>query len=221
MFAMLHTTMDNIKRHGSVALLSLVLLFIVGFDGGISRIDGFILVAAFVLYLLLIARGDNGEEVPDIPDHRMWQAVAWLIVGLVVLSFSADLAVDSVTDLAAKWGVSEAVVAILILGLGTSLPELSLAVEAIRRQRHELTVGNLVGSNIFDTLVPIGVAGVIAPMTFKQTFLLFDIPMLLLVTALALALLGIKPGLVRWRALILIAVYTGYAVARTGMTNGP
>ncbi|MEH6549715.1 MAG: calcium/sodium antiporter [Pseudomonadales bacterium] len=216
LFARLTTSYENIRRHGSFAVISLVLLFLVALDGTISRLDGAILTVSFVFYLFLVARGDSGEEAPDTQASGTIQAILWLIVGLIILTFSADLAVDSVVVLARNWQVSEAVISIVILGMGTSLPELSLALTALKQKRPQLTVGNLVGSNIFDTLVPIGVAGLISPLSFKSTFLTFDLPILLVVTVIALACLGVKPGLVRWRAILLLTLYLGYAILRTG-----
>jgi cation:H+ antiporter len=217
LFARLTTSRENIRRHGSVAVTSLVLLYLLGMDGSISRLDGVLLVLAFAAYLALVMRDGSSEDEVDIPGHILGIALFWLVLGLVVLALGADMAVDSVTELAYRWQISEAVISIVILGMGTSLPELSLALAAIFQKRTQLTIGNLVGSNIFDTLVPIGVAAVIAPLNFKQNFLAFDIPILFFVTVLALALLGIKPGLVRHRAALLVFIYIAYASYRTSL----
>ncbi|WP_405234887.1 sodium:calcium antiporter [Lentisalinibacter orientalis] len=102
-----------------------------------------------------------------------------------------------------------------MIGLGTSLPELAISVNAVLRKRVSLSVGNIVGSNIFDTLVPIGTAGLIAPLAFDRGILTFDLPWLFGLTALVLFLFLVRRrGLQRPEAALLLGLYAGYVTLK-------
>ena len=105
---------------------------------------------------------------------------------------SAEVTVRSVTHVADVLNIQQSVIAIIIVGLGTSLPELSISVAAIVKNRSGLSVGNLIGSNIFDTLMPIGVASAISGLDFDAKMLRGDLPFLLALSALVLIFLAKK-----------------------------
>lgn len=209
-------TRVQIIRHGGVLLLATLLLMLVGFDGTVNRLEGLALVFAFSAYIAyvlseegLVARG--ARPVPESGSTGGASAI-WirLVVGLAVVVLSAELIVRMAMTLAIQWGVDQSFIGIAIIGVGTSLPELVISVAAMLRKRVGLSVGNLVGSNILDTLLPVGIAALIVPIEFPDALLRFDLPVLLVLTCGVLAFLYRKDGVRRPQALVVLAAYLGY-----------
>ena len=145
----------------------------------------------------------------------MWTTWLRLAVGLAVVVFSAELIVRAAMTLAEQWQVDQSFIGIAIIGIGTSLPELFISVAAVLRKRVGLSVGNLIGSNILDTLLPVGIAALIVPLQFPVALLRFDLPVLFALTVLVLLFLYRKNG-VRWpQATIVLAAYAAYLTTVT------
>jgi len=204
-----------VMRHGSVLLGATFLLFAVAFDGQVSRIEGLLLIGAYAAYVLALM---NGTTVPDEQPRplagggiRSWLA---LLVGLGVVIASSEVTVNSVVHIARELDISEAVIAVLIIGLGTSLPELSISISAILKKRTELSVGNIIGSNILDTLLPIGVAAVISEVSFERQLLFFDMPFILVLTTVVLAFFYTRPGVTRREGIVILALYATYVAVK-------
>ena len=193
-----HLTLPSraVYRHGSMLLGSLVLLALFAFDGHVSFTEGIALVVVYVIYLImLLSSGGNGnDDIDGHPKANLIVLIASLIVGLAIVTGSAELTVSSATKMAARFGWEQSLIAILLIGLGSSLPELSISVVAAIKRRAHLSIGNLIGSNIFDTLVPIGVAATISELAFDQGMLLFEVPALFALSALVLVFFKGKEG---------------------------
>ena len=129
---------------------------------------------------------------------------------------SAELTVSSATRVAATLNVDQSVVAVIIIGIGTSLPELSISIGAVLRRRSELSLGNVIGSNVFDTLVPIGVAASITRLEFDADMLRYEVPFLFVLTFVVLTFLFRRSGIQKRHAIIIIAMYLAYATFRVG-----
>lgn len=209
----------QVLLHGGVLIAATLLLVLVSLDGRIQRLEGIAMVLAFAAYLVLVAREegllDRGREQPDGSSaEETGSAVTahWLrlLVGLAIVFVSAELIVRMAMTLAVQWGVDQSFIGIAIIGIGTSLPELVISVVAVLRKRVALSVGNLIGSNILDTLLPIGIAAAIVPFDFPVALLRFDLPALLGITVLVLVLLIPRRG-IRWpQALVVLAGYGAY-----------
>jgi cation:H+ antiporter len=200
-----------IFKHGTVLLSATALLFLTALDGVISWSDGLMLVICYVMYVVVLL---SRERVPPeveavVTDQTRWP---WLriAIGLAAVIWCSELTVESVVSLAYRFGVNDMVISVLIIGLGTSLPELSISLAAILKKRVHLSVGNIIGSNIFDTLVPISLASLIAPVAVSPSILYFDLPYIFVMTAIVLALFYRVAGLQRGEALIVLALYAGY-----------
>ena len=137
-----------------------------------------------------------------------------ILIGLAVVTFAAHLAVGGGLELAAALGVTQTLLGVILIGAGTSLPELALSLRAAAEKRASMSVGNVIGSNIFDLLVPMGTAAAIHPLVVERGTLLFDLPCLAILTAALLYLLTHKRGLQRWEAMLLIGIYVSYAGLR-------
>lgn len=218
-----------------VTLLSIALLW----DFDVSRLDAIILLVTFGIIMFMSIRSsmrekkrydeikDNLENLGEPltqenvlvadKDEAMPKktALMWLIIGLVVLIASSRLLVWSAVGIATAFGVSEIIIGLTVVALGTSLPELASAIAATRKNEHELVIGNILGSNFFNTLAVVGLAGVIHPLTFEPAVLFRDLALVLGVTVL-LFVFCIKVGkkkngfLSRYEGLVFVLIYVLY-----------
>lgn len=203
--------MRYIVRHGAVLLGSTVFLFLVALDGVVTRIESLILVTFYIIYLVVLL---SREKVPEelqatISDERERPWIK-LILGLTAVIIASELTVSSVVQIAEDFEVNQAVISVLIIGLGTSLPELSISLAAIYRKKVHLSVGNIIGSNIFDTLIPISAAALISPVFIERGLMVFDIPFIFLLTTVVLYLFVRKKGLQRGEAFLILMLYLFY-----------
>jgi cation:H+ antiporter len=141
------------------------------------------------------------------------QAVFWLLLGLVLLILSSRILVWGAVDIASALGVSDLIIGLTVVAIGTSLPELASSIIAVRKNEHDLAIGNVIGSNMFNTLAVVGIAGVIHPMSFSLEVLTRD---WIVMTGLTLSLFILGYG-VRGRGRInriegalLLSVFVAY-----------
>jgi cation:H+ antiporter len=164
------------------ALLAVSLLTVSLFlDSYLSHIDGIVMLTGLVIVMVWLARlgissaandpikRDFEAEIPS--DVSTTMAIVWLVVGLGTLLIGADLLVDGAIGIATELGVSKVVIGILVVALGTSLPELAVSVASALKGEYGLAIGNIVGSNIFNLLAVIGVASAISPAALAPTVL--------------------------------------------------
>lgn len=179
---------------GANGLLGVFLYF-----GGISFIQGLILVAALVVYNTLKIRSARKERAAasigqdvDVPAMPIWQGVLLLIIGAVGLKFGAQLFVTGIATIAAQWGWSERLVAVSLVAFGTSVPELAASLMAARKGEADIAIGNVIGSNIFNILSVLGFTALIQPIELSDQALLYvDFPISLLFTLLLIPLMGV------------------------------
>ena len=204
-----------VYRHGATLLGSLVLIALFGWDGIVTFTEGAALLLVYAIYLVALLNEVNGgtaaQQTGELP---LMRSLVYLVAGLAIVVGSAELTVSSAVSVARILGLSESVVAVILIGLGSSLPELSISIAAVAKGHHRLSVGNLIGSNVFDTLVPIGAAAVIAPLRFDEGMLRFELPYLAAVTALVLFFFIRKRGIQRWEAGVVLALYCAYVLIK-------
>lgn len=202
--------------HGGVLFGSMLLLALVGWSGDVNRIEGAVLVAVFASYLVLLVVNEGAlGKARDAVDGGMFRIWCWLLLGLVTVVVSAEVIVDTALQLARAWGIDQSFIGIAIIGVGTSLPELMISIGAALRARMALSVGNLIGSNILDVLLPIGIAAVIVPISFDPGLLRFDLVALLLLSLVVLGMLLKPRGIRRPQALLILLCYLGYLLSFT------
>ena len=209
-----------IFQHGSVLLGSVALLGVFGFDGTVTRAEGLALLVVYLIYFAALFGDRRKRSDPDGDDDLLGTGKAWvyLLVGLVIVGFSAERTVGGAIAVAAALDISEAFIAVVIIGLGTSLPELSISVGAALKERSRMSVGNLVGSNIFDTLVPVGAAAMISTLRFDGNLLRFELPFLFFLTLTVLVFFLRKRGIQKGEAIIVLALYGGYLLLKLART---
>lgn len=191
-------------------------------DLHISQLDGFILLAVFfaimgwsVFAAFRQRTSDNPIEPTDNASMGLTKAWLWLIVGLLVLMGGSRLLVWGAVRIATSLGVSELIIGLTIVALGTSLPELASSITAARKGEHDLALGNVLGSNLFNALAVVGLATAIQPTAVPREALLRDYTTML-ATVLLLLLMAIswkkgKPAKIqRWEGFILVALYVTY-----------
>ncbi|MBO6894194.1 MAG: calcium/sodium antiporter [Roseibium sp.] len=152
---------------------------------------------------------DALEDVDDIPDS-MWIAMIYIVLGLVGLPLGAHFTITGATTIASAWGVSEAVIGLTVIALGTSLPELATTVMAAIRQHGAVAIGNVIGSNIFNLLAIIGITAVIVPIDIPPEVLKLDVWVMLGCAVLLTILAACRICLGKISGLIMTGAYVGY-----------
>jgi len=219
-----------IAVHSQVLRKELPILTIITFaaawqlwDGNLSRTDAVVLLLIFaVLMGWTIWQGmqkktdEFGTEIAqELEQHQMplKRAVIWLIVGLLLLILSSRVLVWGAVEIAVALGVSDLIIGLTIVAIGTSLPELASSVIAARKGEHDIAIGNIIGSNLFNTLAVVGIAGTIAPMAVSPELLYRDV-MTMIVLTLSLFIFGYgfrgQGRINRIEGGILLAAYVAY-----------
>jgi cation:H+ antiporter len=197
----------------------IVAVFLFSWDGQISRLEGVLLIAYYAAYLavLVLRRVEIDADDGEVSHMDAWRAWLLLAGGLVLLLVAAELTVVYAAAFAKEVGLSNIAVSAIVIGMGSSLPELSVSFVALLRKRGGLSVGNLIGSNVLDTLLVPGIAAVISPLIIPAAILYVDLPVLLISTLLVLLFLYVSRRGVRGpEAAILLVVYISYVVVRLG-----
>lgn len=219
LFSYLTLPRSVVFQHGSVLLGSAILLGVFGFDGTVTRAEGAALLVVYLIYFFALFGDRRKSNELDSGELNLGTGKAWLLLlaGLGIVGICAELTVGSAIAVAAALDISEAFVAVIIIGLGTSLPELSISVGAALRERSRMSVGNLVGSNIFDTLVPVGAASAISTLRFDGNLLRHELPFLFFLTLLVLVFFLRKRGIQKGEAVIVLALYGGYLLLKLAL----
>ncbi|SMD07153.1 cation:H+ antiporter [Rhizobium sp. RU36D] len=197
----------------AVVLLGLVQLPEIGRLAGIAMVAG---IFAYLAYAYMQGKGSvEATEDADVKHETLSGAMmAGLILGgLVTLFIGAELLVRGATSLARDFGVSEAVIGLTVVAVGTSLPELATGIMSALRKHSDIMIGNIVGSNIFNILFILGITAVIQPITVDPRFGSFDVPVMVAVTIGFAVLLLAHLGIRRLTAAAMLVAYVGYTFA--------
>jgi len=203
----------------AVSLLT-VSLFL---DSFLSLVDGFVLLTGLIIVMVWLTRlglrssandpikADFEAEIPL--GVRTWVAVTWLLVGLIMLLFGAELMVDAAVDIARRLGVGEVVIGVTLVAVATSLPEFAVTLVSAFRGEYGLAIGNIVGSNIFNLLAVIGIAAVIEPAQLPPSVLTLHIFVMVAFTLVLFAMTYDYDGkgkISRFEGFSLTAAYVAY-----------
>ena len=209
----------------SILLTLLALNFFDGTPAVISRMDGIILLLLFAGYMWYSFTRDkkNGltEASEDMPTEKptpLWLAIVKVVVGLGVLIVSCDMFVDDAVSIAKSWGVSDAIISLTLIACGTSLPELAASVVAAFKKNTQLALGNIVGSNIFNILLILGLSSQVMPLT-SAGITVVDYGVMI-GAAIVPLLFGFKGKIGRVGGALMViafAVYTWYLISGNGI----
>ncbi|MBR2778733.1 MAG: calcium/sodium antiporter [Firmicutes bacterium] len=200
-------------RYEMPFMIAVTVLFgALGLDGVISRIDGVILWAAFIVYMIYLFRmARNGEaDAPEgVKEKPLKIMIPKTIFGVVMIVLGSDFAVDAASAIAETFGMSERFIGLTIVALGTSLPELATSVTAARKGNADIAIGNIVGSNLFNILFVIGTSSLIIPIRFAESFRTDCLVALGAAVLLFLCCFRTRQ-LSRWTGLLMLACYGVY-----------
>ena len=214
MFAPMAITRQNKFRDIPLTILVSFLVAFFGYYGGLSRAEGIIMVVLFAIYIIWSFRSDDTaqEQTPeDAKEFGTFASIVLIAGGLACLVFGGRLFVESAENVARMLGVSDKFIAITVLAMGTSLPELVTSIVALAKKRSQMALGNILGSNVFNLLLILGVSAVISPTSFARIDL-WDYATLLL--SIILVWTGIYTGrknlLDRFDASLLLLLFAAY-----------
>jgi cation:H+ antiporter len=218
----IHTERNTVWREIPFSLMATLVLIIIcndqlfnGASSYLSRGDGFILLLFFIIFLIYTfgLMRTEGKESPEIKQLSVLKITIYIIAGLVALFIGGKLVVDNAIQIAQYFAVSEKLIGLTIVSIGTSLPELFTSATAAAKGKSEIAIGNIVGSNIFNILFVLGISSIIRPLPFDTTLNL-DFAFLTVASILLFITMftGKQRRLDRWEAIIFICIYVIYIV---------
>lgn len=204
----------SLKRDFPFSIAIAGLLMLIGWlDHSVGHIDGIILLLLFAVFLIFMVRtakkqSENAEE-DDFKVMPVWKLILFIIIGMTAIGVGGKMVVSGASDIARRFGMSDNLIGMTVVALGTSLPELVTSVVAAKKNEVDMALGNVIGSNIFNILLVLGVASAIHPVAFTMANLT-DTAVLIAMSGLVLLFCIRKKQLVRWQGLIMLLIYTGY-----------
>ena len=224
LFTPLAVSKDTLKKEFPFSIICAILLAALGAVGmTLGRIDGIVFLVIFAVYLcLMIVSAKNArnealnkeleeevdEEIKILP---VWQCIVYIIGGAAAIKFGGDFVVDGASTIATGFGISQNLIGLTIVALGTSLPELVTSIVAAKKNEVDMALGNVIGSNIFNILLVLGVAGAISPVAFV-TENLIDIAILVVMSVVVWIFAWSKKKLVNWHGAVMLVSYVAYLV---------
>jgi len=210
---------QTIKLDWPIMAFAFVMLFVFMYDGQLTRIEGFIFIGLLIAYVFgqikySLSQNKNGKPNTEKKEFSIPVALLIIAISSAGLAYGANILVDGASELATILGVSERVISISIVALGTSLPELTASLIAAFRKETDISVGNIIGSNIFNIFAILGATAAISPITFNQADFMQD---LIWMSAIGLFLFISffpynKRFVHRYKGIILLATYVTYMV---------
>lgn len=190
-----------------------VLLLITIMDGNLSRLEGIIFLAVFIFYLGLMVRSAMKNRIEETPMDVMplWKSLLFVTIGLGAVVFGGDMVVDNASLIAKAWGMSDTLVGLTIVAIGTSLPELVTSITASKKGDSGIALGNAVGSCLFNILFILGMASTITPINAVPE-LVIDTAILIAVTILILIIAKTGKKTNRVEGIICVAAYIIYTI---------
>lgn len=230
LLATMHSSECETRKSFVMMMAASVLFIGLAFGGVFNWISGLILLGALALVLIDAVRdarahraacngapacADDELEDPEgaDPDMPWWRIALFLGLGLVGLPLGADLLLEGAVNIARDFGVSETVIGLTLVAVGTSLPELATTVMAALRRQADVALGNVIGSNMFNLLAIIGIASLVSPIPVAPEFLRFDLWVMLGASALLFPFVFMRRDITRTWGMILTALYAAYVIA--------
>lgn len=221
LLATMHTSECNTRKTYVFMMLASLLFIGLAFRGVFDWISGVVLLGALAFVLgdafrdahnHRNAEKEDEEEEPEGADPSMpgWRIAIFLVLGLLGLPLGADLLVDNATIIAKQYGVSDVVIGLTLVAIGTSLPELATTVMAALHRKADVALGNVIGSNMFNLLAIIGITSFVGTIPVDPEFLQFDLWVMLGASALLLPFVFFGLNITRVWGLVLSALYMGY-----------
>ena len=218
-------TKRELKREGTMLILSIILFSLVAMDLKITPLEGVVVTLAYLFYLIYLVKQEaplksTSKAKERKPKINPAKDLVMILIGMGVLLLAAEFVVEGSVQLAEILSIHTSVTGLLIVGLGTSLPELTLDITALRRGAAGIAIGDMIGSNICNILLSLGAGAMISGFIVEPVLLLFDTPFMFLVAFLVIGLFLRNMRLERKEALLLILVYVSYVVLKLAFFIG-
>lgn len=193
-------------------LVASLMFFGFSLDGILDRLDGFFLITGLILFLILsIRKRDDSFADEELEKTLKTNLIpVYFILGAAGLYYGSELLVDNAITIAKSFGISEFIIGVTVVALGTSLPELVTSVIAILKGQSSISVGNLIGSNVFNIFAVLGITSAVNPLEADSFLIAIDLPIMLGVTLLTGVFLMVSKQLGRIEGLLLITIYIIY-----------
>lgn len=221
LFKPLPVQSDIIKRDFPFNLIITVLLLVMSIDtflGGrsnaLGRLDGIILFALYIIFMIILIRSalkNRTKADDDVKIFPLWKSILFIICGCIAIVYGGDLVVDNATIIAEFFHMSETLIGLTIVAMGTSLPELVTSIVASRKGEVDLAMGNVIGSNIANILVVLGLSAAVSPMSVNS-MVLIDIIILIVVSIIVYIMSFRGKTINRREGAIMLLMYAAYTV---------
>ena len=212
MVAPMTISRSTVRKDIPFAVMASILLTCIALDNYLGRIDGIILLLGFVVfmaYTLLQAKNGQAEPQTEVRQLNPWLSVLFLVIGLAMLVAGSNIFVDSASSVAAALGISEGVIGLTVVAGGTSLPELATSVVAARKGQSAIAIGNVIGSNVFNILMILGLTAVISPLQIEGITTI-DMAVMLVSVSLVWLFSYTRFTVERWEGASLVIGYLVY-----------
>src|SRR3989338_3534371 len=210
---------SSLKRDWGMLFFAVAIMFLFSFDDGkVDFIEAGIMILVYGTYIwMLFKQEEVFEKIADGQNNgyrlRLFFDLAMVLVGVAIVIYSANSVINNGLFIANKFGMSKELIGILI-GFGTSLPELTISLHSIYKGAHGLSIGNLIGGGITDALLSLGIGALLAPIIVDKTALFFDIPFMFVSTLVAWLFFMRGGKLDKFEASMLVAIYGAYVYLR-------
>ncbi|WP_211099961.1 calcium/sodium antiporter [Acuticoccus kandeliae] len=209
------TSRHVVVRDGSIVVASAVAFALAAMTGVIGRPAGLLFVSLLVIYIAWTIRSDRKaaatmEDVPASSGTPLFLSLVFLFLGLVLVIVGADYLVAGAVEVARLFDVSEDVIGLTLVAVGTSLPELATTIVAAIKRHSEIALGNVLGSNVYNTIGIGGVTALVQPVPVSDTMRTFDIPLMVAISVLLVVVVATGQRVTRWEGGVLLGLYAGF-----------
>jgi len=208
---------SSVKREWPIMMFVSALFFVFSLNGLLSRYEALIFIGILGLYVGYSVYQSKKDPIPAaapevVPTMRGWISVLVFLISCGGLALGADLLVDNAAVIAEDLGISKRVISVTMVAVGTSIPELATSVIAALKKETDISVGNIIGSNIMNVLLVLGITGTIRPVRVDQEIARFDIPWMLgtFMMFLLVMLPAVRSRISRWEGTLMILIYLLY-----------
>tara|TARA_Y100000310_G_scaffold343603_1_gene452040 strand:- start:1172 stop:2116 length:945 start_codon:yes stop_codon:yes gene_type:complete len=205
---------EVVFKQGGFLIASVLLVFALASDGFLSPLDGFIALGAYFCYYVYLWSNHIQHKKGRPITLRLLENIVYAITGIGLVLLTSNIVVKNGISFAESLGVSQSLVGILLIGLGTGLPELSVALASFKHKAMGISIGDLIGSNICDLLLALGAGTIISGFLVEPSILWFDLPVLLAFCVITLSFLYRKGKISKLEGAILISLFVAYALIK-------
>ena len=214
---------NSIRFDWPMMMLSSVLFYLFALNLTIERWEGLLLFLILILFIVFLIRNsrkgnkielDAIENIQEITDKiNVWKQVLFVVIGLVGLFLGSKLLISGAKSIATEFGVSKHVIGITVIAFGTSVPELATSIIAALKKETDISVGNLIGSNIFNVMAVLGLTGIVQPIPIESNVIEWDMYWMLGVALILLPMMVFRRKVYRLSGAILLAIYIFYILS--------